>query len=84
LLFLALVLYPWMLLHIVEKMIIISHLLLRGIMKIKDLQGMMINGEAMVTEEVLTLIFYDHHRNDCTPRNQPDGTRDMLLPRAAA
>jgi hypothetical protein len=56
-----------MLLHIVEKMIIISHLLLRGIMKIKDLQGMMINGEAMVTEEVLTLIFYDHHRNDCTP-----------------
>jgi len=53
-------------------------------MKIKDLQDMMINGEAMVTEEVLTLIFYDHHRDDCTPQNQPDGTRDMLLPRAAA
>ncbi len=55
-LFLALVLYLWMLLHIVEKVIIVGHLLLRGIMKIKGLQGTMINGEAMVTGEVLTLI----------------------------
>jgi hypothetical protein len=84
LLFLALVLYPRMLLHIVEKTIIVGHLLLRGIMKIKGLQGTMIDGEAMVTGEVLTLIFCDHRRDDCTPRNQPDGMRDMLLPGAAA
>jgi hypothetical protein len=46
-----------MLLPIVEKMIIVlGHLLLRRIIKIKGLQGMMIDREAMMTGEVLTLI----------------------------
>ena len=45
------------LLPVVAKMIVApGHLLLGGILKIKGLQGTMIDGEAMMTGEVLTLI----------------------------